>query len=376
MFGKRFELFTVFGFPIRIDLSWFLVAVLVAWSLSASYFPTFQPGLGSGVYWWMGLAGALGLFGSVILHELSHALVARRYGLTIRGITLFIFGGVAEMDSEPPSAVAEFAVAIAGPIASVGVAVTFFVLGLTGSTSSWPAPLNGVAWYLAMINGALALFNMLPAFPLDGGRVLRSVLWYLQGDLRSATRISAAAGAGLGFLLLAYGIFRVVLGDFIGGLWMFLIGIFLRNASQISFRRQEVHSGLAGLTVHRFLQADPVTVPRSIPIGELVENYIYRHRRNVLPVVSNDRLFGCVTLAAIKAVPREEWSRQSVGAIVESCSPTNSIGPDAPAEKALETMTRHRVGQLMVVSGDELLGVIALDDMLQFLALKTELEGH
>jgi len=376
MFGKRFELFTLFGFPIRIDLSWFLVAVLVAWSLSATYFPTFQPGLGSGAYWWMGLAGALGLFGSVILHELSHALVARRYGLTIRGITLFIFGGVAEMEREPSSAVAEFAVAIAGPIASIGVAVTFFVLGLTGSTTSWPAPLNGVCWYLAMVNGALALFNLLPAFPLDGGRVLRSVLWYFQGDLRSATRISAAAGAGLGFLFLAYGIFRVVFGDFIGGLWMFLIGVFLRNASQISFRRQEVHSGLAGLTVRRFLQAEAITVPRSIPIGELVENYIYRYRRKSLPVLSNGRLFGCVTLARVKSVPHEEWNRQSVGAIVEPCSEANSIGPDDAAEKAIETMTRNAIGQLMVVSGEELLGVVTLEDMLQFLTLKTELEGH
>lgn len=375
MFGPRIDLFRLFGFPIRLDLSWFLVAVLVAWSLAASYFPSTYSGLETSVYWAMGIAVSLGLFASVVLHELAHAVVARRFGLEIKGITLFIFGGVAEMAGEPPSPRAEFWVAIAGPIASLAIAAGCFGLNLLGAAGAWPLPVEAVVGYLGLVNALLVVFNMVPAFPLDGGRVLRSVLWHWKDNLRWATRVASSIGSLFGLVLIALGVVAVIRGDFVSGMWWFLIGLFLRNAAQMSYQQLLLRRVLEGEPVSRFMVRDPVTVPRAISVAELVEDYVYKHHFKMFPVVDGERLVGCVTTRQIKELPRDEWERQSVGALAKRCDAENTVGPEDDAMQALAKMSGHQLSRLMVVEGERLVGVLALKDMLQFLALKVELEG-
>lgn len=232
MFNNSFKIFKLLGFEVKIDISWIVIAFLVAWSLSTGLFPFEYKGLTAGTYWIMGIAGALGLFVSIIVHEFTHSLIARKNGIPMKGITLFIFGGVAEMGDEPPGPGAEFRMAIVGPIASAVLSLIFyFIYGAMGDKSR---PYAGVIGYLAMINGVLAVFNMLPAFPLDGGRVLRSILWKIKNNLDWATKVSSAIGSGFGMLLIILGVISFIRGNFIGGMWWFLIGLFLRNAAKSS----------------------------------------------------------------------------------------------------------------------------------------------
>ena len=377
MFGRRIELFRLFGFAVRLDLSWFLVVALISWSLASSVFPPLYPELTQSVYWLMGLAAALGLFASVVLHELAHALMARRFRLTIRGITLFIFGGVAEMESEPPTAEAEFLIAIAGPAASVVVAVGCLGAGALGPLLGMPLPLTGILMHLAGLNLLLVGFNMIPAFPLDGGRVLRSALWKFKSDLRWATRITTSIGSGFGMFLIFVGIWRLVAArDIVGGLWMLLIGLFLRNAAKVAYKQLMLRRSLEGEPVRRFMQQEPVVVSRAMSVTELVESYVYRYHHKMFPVVDGDRLIGLVTTQAVKALPQSEWTRQSVSAIMQACSNDNTVGPDTNASEALAQMSRTSQARLMVVEEGRLLGIIALEDLLKFLALKVELEGN
>lgn len=375
MFGQRIDLFRLFGFAVRLDLSWFLVAVLVAWSLAAGYFPSTYPDLASAAYWAMGIVGALGLFVSVVLHELAHALVARRFDLEIKGITLFIFGGVAEMADEPPSPRAEFMVAIAGPLASLAIALGCLGLNQLGAAWAWPLPVEAVVGYLGMVNGLLVAFNIVPAFPLDGGRVLRSILWYWKDNLRWATRVTSAIGSAFGVGLIVLGVVAFIRGNYVSGMWWFLIGLFLRNAAQMSYQQLLIRRVLEGEPVSRFMVRDPVTVPRAISVAELVEDYVYHHHFKMFPVVDGERLTGCVTTRQIKELPRDEWERQTVGAIARRCDAENTVGPDDDAMAALAKMSGNQLSRLMVVEGDRLVGVLALKDMLQFLSLKVELEG-
>ena len=375
MFGRRFELFRVFGVAIRIDVSWFVIAVLVTWSLAAGLFPARYPGLFPATYWWMGLAGSLGLFVSVILHELSHALVARSRGLPMRGITLFIFGGVTEMAGEPQSPRTEFWVAIAGPIASLLVSAVCLAGFVLANLAGVPPGVTGVLGYLALINLLLLVFNLLPAFPLDGGRVLRSLLWHWKGSLRWATRVTSRIGSGFGLLLILGGVFHLVRGNFVGGLWWCLIGLFLRNAAQMSYQQLLVRRMLEGEPVARFMESAPVSVPRGISIRELIEDYVYRHHYRMFPVVDGERLVGCVSTRRIGELPRDEWDRQTVGTLAEPCTPENTVGPGEDAMYALDKMSRSDTSRLMVVEGDRLVGIITLKDLLKFLSLKIEMEG-
>lgn len=373
MFGRPIQLFRIAGFGVRLDPSWFLLAILVTWSLARG-FPQEVPDLAREVYWAMGVAGALGLFASVILHELSHAVVARRFDLPIKGITLFIFGGVAEMESEPASARAEFWVAVAGPIASFLIAGGSFAVAIWGAGAGWPQPVVVVWRYLAGINLLLALFNLVPAFPLDGGRVLRSLLWYWKGSLRWATQVSAAVGSAFGVALIVLGVVRVVSGDFVGGMWLFLIGLFLRGAARSSYQHLLLRGVLQGEPVHRFMKRDPVTVQRAMSVRELVEEVVYRHHHKLYPVLDGERLVGCVTTRGIRELPREEWERQSVGAVAEPCDATNSVAPDDDALAALAKMRRSGTSRLLVVSEGRLLGLLTLKDLLEFFSLKVELD--
>lgn len=377
MFGRPIELFRVFGFTVRIDPSWFFIAVLVTWSFASMVFPAKLPGRTPPTYWLMGITGAFGYFLSVVLHELSHSLVARTYGVEMRGITLFIFGGIAEMPGEVPTPRSEFVIAAAGPAASFGIALALGGLGLLGTSTGWPATVTVVLTYLSWLNGWLALFNLVPAFPLDGGRILRSILWGWKGSLRWATRISSGIGSGFGLLLIGLGVLMAISvpGGVFSGFWLAMLGLFVRGAAASAYQQLLLRRALAGEPVSRFMQANPVTVPRGISVLDLVQDYIYKHHFKMFPVVDDaGRLFGCVTTRQVRELPREEWDRQTVGSLAERCAAENTVGADTDAMEALSRMSRTGISRLMVVDGDRLLGILSLKDLLRFFSLKMELE--
>jgi Zn-dependent protease/CBS domain-containing protein len=377
MFGKRISLFKLFGFEVRADASWFLILALIAWTLATGSFRSRYPDLSPGDYWIMGISGAIGFFASVVVHELFHSLVARRYGLQMKGITLFIFGGVAEMEDEPPNAKAEFMMAIAGPAASILIGFICYIVS-TGMRNALPVQSLAVLYYLYWINWILAVFNLIPAFPLDGGRVLRSALWWhWKGDLTRATRIATSIGSGFGILLIALGVFFLFIGNFLLAVWWFLIGMFLRSASQASYQQVVMRTVLAGESIEKFMKIDLVTVPPDIPVTNLVEDYIYRHHHKMYPVLDDSNLLlGCVTVEEVKKLSRSEWANKTVREIHQPCSPENTTSPGIDAQQALARMTKIGKSRLMVVKDDQLLGIITLKDLLKYFSTKLEVEGY
>ncbi len=375
MIGKRLVLFELLGFKIQADVSWIFLALLVTWSLALGLFPAWYEGLPISTYWWMGVAGAIGLFASLILHELSHSLVARRYGLRIKGITLFIFGGVAEMEEEPKSAKTEFLMAIAGPIASFTLALVFHLIARIGAAQGLPEPILGVIEYLAFINLILGSFNLVPAFPLDGGRAFRAALWHFKGDLRKATQTASQTGRGFGVLLMALGAVQVVAGNFIGGMWWFLIGLFVRTAATASYQQLLTRRLFEGEPVRRFMTTDPVAVTPWLSIHAFVEGYVYQYHYDLFPVVEDDRLIGSAGIREVKMLPREEWVRRRVADILAPCTAENTVDAETDAVKAMAIMRRSGNSRLMVVEEGRLVGILVLKDMLEFFALKMDLEG-
>jgi Zn-dependent protease/CBS domain-containing protein len=374
MFGNSYRLFKLLGFEVKVNPSWLIIAGLIVWSLSSGLFPHYFKDLSTATYWWMGVTGAIGLFLSIIAHELSHSLVARKFGLPIKGITLFIFGGVAEMTEEPPSAKSEFFMAIAGPAASIAIGILFLGFNFVTNSALFSKPIHGVVSYLGFINIILAGFNLLPAFPLDGGRVLRSGLWAWKKNLKWATHISSRIGSGFGIALIILGGLTFFSGNIVGGIWWVLIGMFLYSASKMSYQQLLMRRALEGEAVSSFMRKDPVTVSPSLSLEELVKDYVYKFHFKMFPVVDQSKLVGCVTTKQIKEVPQDEWANHTVGELVSKCSNENTIAPDDDATEALKVMKRNNNSRLMVTQNSHLVGVITLKDLLKFFALKVELE--
>jgi CBS domain-containing protein len=291
----------------------------------------------------------------------------------MKGITLFIFGGVAEMNDEPPSPKAEFLMAIAGPASSVALGGVFY-FAASPFMSAETIAIAGVLGYLALINWVLAVFNMIPAFPLDGGRVLRAGLWHWKKDLRKATKIASRFGSAFGFFLIFFGIANVVIGNVIGGIWQFMIGMFLRSAAEGSYRQVLYRNTLQGKTVAGFMNKEPITAPPSLTIRELVESFIYRYHFKMFPVRQDGKLLGCITSRKVKEIPREEWDRRTVRESLDNCSTDNSIGSGTSAMHAFSQMGRTGVTRLMVVDDEKLVGIISLKDIMGYVSSKMELE--
>jgi Zn-dependent protease/predicted transcriptional regulator len=375
MFGKGITLFKLFGFEVKVDLSWLILAALITWTLARGVFPGDITGLSTGTYWIMGAFGAVGIFFSIVAHEFSHSIIARRFGLPIRKITLFIFGGVAQMDEEPSSPRVEFFMAVAGPLASIALGFFFWLILLAVRSQNWPLSVGGVFRYLRTINFILAGFNLLPAFPLDGGRLLRAGLWKWKNNIRRATRIASRIGSGFGIALIVLGFIFIIRGAFIGGMWWILIGFFLRGASRMSYQRLIMTETLKGEPVSRFMNKDVVTVPPQATIEELVEDYVYRHHYKFFPVAADGNLEGCISTRQIKEIPREEWDRHTVRELAGDCDAGNTVASGDDATAALSKMHQNGNSRLMVVDQGKLVGIISLKDLLRFLSLKLDLEG-
>ncbi|MDA8093900.1 MAG: site-2 protease family protein [Betaproteobacteria bacterium] len=374
MIGKSITIFRLLGFQVKVDASWLLLAVLVTWTLAVGVFPSTAPHLPQAAYWWMGIGGTLGLLVSIVFHELCHSLVARHFGLPMRGITLFIFGGVAEMEDEPPSARAEFLMAGIGPLASIAIALVLYGVSAAGRSLSWALPVLAVTHYLAYLNLILAFFNLVPAFPLDGGRMLRATLWGYQGDMERATRISSQIGVGFGIALIVLGLFAVLEGNLIGGIWWFLIGMFVRIAAKSAYQQLLVRDAIEREPVSRFMNRTPVTVPAGISVQQLVDDYMYRYHFKMFPVVDGDALVGCVTTTEVKSLAHAQWPQLTVRDILVQCSPDSAVSPSTSALAALSSMSRSGRSRLMVVDQGRLVGILSLKDLMDFLAIRLELK--
>ncbi|HZZ78425.1 MAG TPA: site-2 protease family protein [Gemmataceae bacterium] len=381
MFGAKWRLLRLAGIPISVDLSWLIILALLTFSFASGfpfilheYFPAMDQELAAYQYWLMGLATAIAFFVCILLHELGHAIVAKSRGMPIRGITLFLFGGVAELGGEPPSAATEFLMAIAGPAVSVVLGLAFGILAVLGVRLAWPAPIIAMLGYLAAINAMVLIFNLIPAFPLDGGRVLRSILWGISGNLRSATYWASLAGQGFAWLLIILGGLQIFQGQWLGGIWMGLIGLFLNSAAQGGYQQVIVRQALEGEPVRRFVNEHPISVPPTIDLQHWVEDFVYRYHHRSFPVVTDGHLEGIITTQVLSQVPRHEWSQHTVGETMSHDLDAMTIPVSADAMAALGKMQRTGSSRLFVVDGDTLVGLITLKDMLHLLNIKLELE--
>jgi len=374
MFGKRINLFRLYGFEVRIDLSWLILAFLITLTLARGYFPHYHKGLSQTAYWWMGIAGALGLFVSIIFHEFCHSIVARIYGLPIKGITLFIFGGIAEMEDQPQNAKTEFLMAIAGPVSSAFLGFCFYGIQKFDTYNIISIPVSAVIGYLSYINFLLASFNMIPAFPLDGGRILRSALWQWKGNIQWASRIASQSGSAFGIMLIILGVLSVFQGKCIGGIWLFLIGMFLRNLSQMSYQQVLARKAFEGKTVRRFMKSNPVHVTPSLSIEHLIEDYFYKFHFKIFPVIENNNLIGYININDAKHIPREDRNQHTVSEFIQPCSAENTVDISTEALKALNIMKKTGNNKLMVVKNGHLAGVVALKDILHFFSVRMELD--
>jgi Zn-dependent protease len=354
----------VLGIPIGLDYSWFLIFGLLTWSLAASYYPLEFHGWTPLVYWTTSAATALMLFGSVLLHELGHSVVALRYKIPVRSITLFIFGGVAQIGGEPPSAAAEFFIAIAGPLVSLALAGLF---RLAMPFAAGIEPVWGLVKYLAYINLVLVLFNLIPGYPLDGGRVFRAIVWGLTGNMRRATLVAANTGRFFGFLFIFFGVWQMFTGNFGGGLWIAFIGWFLDNAASAQVQ-QVVFSGL--LSGHRVSQAMSTrcaTVPVDVTLQQLVDEQILGHGQRCFLVSRGADTVGLMTLHRIKEVPRSQWAMTTAGQVMLPLAELKRIGPEAELWNALQQMDRDGVNQLPVVNEGRVVGMLSREDVITFL---------
>jgi Zn-dependent protease/predicted transcriptional regulator len=374
MARRRWTLLRLFGFEIRFDLTWLILLALIIWSLSEGYFPEAYADLSESTYLWMAVIGAIGMIASIVIHELSHSIVARTHGMTINGITLFAFGGAAELEDEPPTARAEFLMAAAGPAMSLVLAAVFWLIA-GAIAAAVPTPFVAIVRYLAGINVILALFNLVPAFPLDGGRMLRAALWGWRGDVRWATRIAANIGGAFGVALILLGIFNAFTGNIVGGMWYALIGLFVRAAASGSYQQLVTKQVLDHVPVEQVMTRAVVTAPPDASIADLVGHYFLARNLKLVPVVAQGAVLGLVDVRAAKVVPRGEWEQRRIADIMTALTPDSTIALGAAAADALAQMQRTGQSRLLVMDGTRLAGILSLSDMLRTIGLRVDLEG-
>jgi Zn-dependent protease/predicted transcriptional regulator len=367
---RSLNLGKILGIPIKLHSSWFLVALLLTFSLGGSYFPQRYPAWSELAYWAVGAITAIFLFVSVLLHELGHSVLALRERVPVKSITLFFFGGVAQIEREPPTAGAEFRIAIAGPLTSLGLAGLFAVSGeLLANYSTLAGPLA----YLSRINLTLALFNMIPGVPLDGGRVLRAALWGLGGSMRSATRWAATLGRAVGYAFIAIGIAQFFLAGSPGGLWLVFIGWFLNNAARANYQQVALRASLSGIKARSVMAQQCALVPDDLRLTNLIEDYVLAGGYNCFFVTDHGNVKGVITLDNIRAASR--GSRQALTAqqVMTPIDTPLRADPDEDMADLLQRMNDDNVSQVPIVENGSLLGVVTRQGLLEYLQLRNDL---
>jgi Zn-dependent protease/CBS domain-containing protein len=368
----------IFGIDIGLHYSWLIIAVLIVFSLSA-HFRFTNPQWGPAVVWSLAAVTALLFFASILAHELAHAAVARRRGLPVKSITLFALGGVANMGKEPDDAKSEFWIAAAGPITSILLGLMFLGLAAAAGSSPWTGTPRSPLWagfvWLGYINIVLAVFNMIPGFPLDGGRVLRAIVWKITGDGVKATQVAGRIGQGIAVLFIVFGFFRFFAAADFGGLWLAFIGWFLAEAAASSQIGVQTSNALAGARVGDVMSHDCPAVDAELNLRTFAEDYLLRTGRRCFVVVQDNRQIGLVTTGELKRIPRERWPFMAVAEAARTLSNGSVVSPETPVTDALDLMVREDLDQLPVVSNRQLVGMIGRSDILQILKTRKELKA-
>ena len=351
-----------------------MVFLLIAWSLAEGYLPVAYPGLGAATYWTIGAVSALLLFISVLLHELSHSYIAKKNGLPIARITLFFFGGVSEMSEEPKDAGLEVRMALAGPLTSFAIAGVLGALWYVSRLVSAPVPIIAILGYNAVINVALGAFNLVPAFPLDGGRVLRGSLWGRSKNLLKATRNATRVSEALSLIMIAAGLLLVVAtADIFNGFWIIFLGWFIRSGAETSLKQTEMTEALHGISVGDIMTRDLLTVSPDISVQKLVTDYFLIHPHGGYPVVRNDKLEGVVTMSSVRSIPAEKREMETVAQAMVPYERIVTISPNASAAEALQKIAEKNIGRLLVTDGDKILGMITRGDLMKTIRTRQDL---
>jgi Zn-dependent protease len=372
--GNTLRLGTVRGIVVGVHVSWLLAAVLITWSLARGWYPSAHPGWTTPGYYVAGAVSAVLLFLSVLLHEFGHALTALRFGVPVRSIVIFIFGGVATLDRDADSPKAEFWIAAMGPAVSAALAATCFALRPVAGAIS--APVEAVVSYLAVVNGLLLLFNLIPGFPLDGGRILRAILWAATGSQRRATTIASFVGQAVAFGLIIWGFSRIIGGDLFGGIWTAFIGWFLNNAAAEARRASALEESLAGVTVGQIARPDPPIIPASATVAALVyDRMIPAGERAHLVYDEAGRLVGLITQTDVMKHRQDEWPRLLVGETMTPAHDLKTVGPATPLAEALRLLSADDFHQLPVLDGDRPVGLLTRAAIVRFLELRSQMGG-
>jgi len=376
--AASFKLFSVFGINIYINYTWFIVVILVAWSLASGYFPYVIPDKSSLLYWGLGFLTSIIFFVCILIHEMSHSYTSQKSGIPVSRITLFIFGGVASISREPSDPQTEFKIALAGPLASGILWAIFFTLGIFFERVYRYPIASSVFGVLAIVNAAVALFNLVPGFPLDGGRLLRAYIWKKTKNIGKATFITSQVGKTFAIALIFYGFFQLLFGQIIGGIWLIFIGFFLEQAATSSYQQTMIREGLAGTKVKEIMSPNPISVNETIPLTRLVEDFFFKHRFVSYPVVKDEDFLGYVTLNNVKHLPREQWDKLKVSDVMETLPQELILHPEEEAVEALSKMVRSGRGRLPVVGKErKLIGMLTRRDIMSFLKIRTDLgSGH
>ena len=364
MFRHTIPIGRVFGIPIELDYSWFLIAALITWILAVNYYPIEFKGGTSVEYWLMGAVTAVLFFVSILVHELAHSWVALRYKVPVNRITLFIFGGVSQIAGEPPSAGAEFLIAVVGPLTSFALAALFFfsVPLLVNIT-----PALAVAKYLALINGILGLFNLIPGFPLDGGRVFRAIVWGVNKNFRRATLIAASTGRFFGFLFIVWGVWQALRGNIFNGLWIAFIGWFLESAAGAQVQQQMVQGLLVGHKVSEAMGNACTHVSGDASVQKLIDEEVLTHGRQCFLVDRGDRVVGLLTLHHMKEIPRPSWTTTTASQAMMPIEKLSKTDPSAELWTAMEKMGREGINEMPVMQGNNLVGMLSTGDIVKYL---------
>jgi Zn-dependent protease/CBS domain-containing protein len=360
----------ILGIPIGLDYSWFLIFVLITWTMAVGYYPAEFKNWPVAQYWFMGAVTAIMLFVSVLLHELGHSVVAMRYKVPVRSITFYIFGGISLIGTEPPTAVAGFWITIAGPAVSFVLAALF---SLMQPFFAGAAPLLALSKYLAYINGALGLFNLVPGFPLDGGGVLRAIVWGVTHNMRRATLIAANVGRFIAYLFIFFGVWQMLGGNFMNGLWIAFIGWFLESAARGQVQQLALHDLLAGHKVSQAMSPHYLAIPSSTTLQQLVDDHILGYGQRSFLVKEGDHVIGLLTLHHIREVPRSQWPITTAGQIILPVVEIKRVQPDSDLWAAMEEMDRDGVNQLPVMMEGKVMGMLRREDIITYLRTLQEL---